>query len=97
VRRDPIARFEKYLVQDKKWLTANEHATLVAEVDAYLADERAKAEASPMPDPAEDAKHQGVYCNPSCHDIKPKYAPVKFGVGKKIVKQKSSEAEVHLK
>jgi TPP-dependent pyruvate/acetoin dehydrogenase alpha subunit len=97
VRRDPIARFEKYLVEEKKWLTRDTHARLVAEVDAYLADERAKAEASPMPDPAEDAKHQGVYCDPSCHDIRPKYAEVKFGVEKRAVKQKSSEAVVHLK
>ena len=97
LKRDPVARFEKYLVEDKKWLTKDAHAKLVAEVDAYLADERAKAEASPMPDPAQDAKHQGVYCDPSCHDIKPKYAAVKFGAEKKIVKQKSSEAAVHLK
>lgn len=97
LKRDPIARFEKYLVEEKKWLTKDAHAKLVAEVDAYLADERAKAEASPMPDPAEDAQHQGVYCDPSCHDIKPKYAAVKFGTERKIVKQKSSEAAVHLK
>jgi TPP-dependent pyruvate/acetoin dehydrogenase alpha subunit len=97
LRRDPIARMEKYLVEGKNWLTKEVHSKLVSEVDAYLADERAKAEASPMPDPAEDAKHQGVYCDPSCHDIKPKYAPVKFGTEKKNVKQKSSEAAVHLK
>jgi TPP-dependent pyruvate/acetoin dehydrogenase alpha subunit len=97
LRRDPISRMEKFLVDDKKWLTKDAHAKLVSEVDAYLADERARAEASPMPDPAEDAKHQGVYCDPSCHDIKPKYAPVKVGTEKKSVKQKSSEAAVHLK
>src|SRR6185369_15621149 len=92
LRRDPITRFEKYLVDGKKWLTRKEHDTLVAEVDAYLADQRAEAEASPMPDPALDAKHQGVYCDPSCHEITPKYATVKFGVEKKNLKQKSSEA-----
>jgi TPP-dependent pyruvate/acetoin dehydrogenase alpha subunit len=97
LRRDPITRFEKYLVDDKKWLTRKEHDALVAEVDSYLADQRAKAEASPMPDPALDAKHQGVYCDPSCHEIKPKYAAVKFGVEKRAVQQKSSEAAVHLK
>jgi TPP-dependent pyruvate/acetoin dehydrogenase alpha subunit len=97
LRRDPIARFEKYLVDDKKWLTRKEHDALVAEVDSYLADQRAKAEASPMPDPALDAKHQGVYCDPSCHEIKPKYTAVKFGVEKRAVQQKSSEAAVHLK
>jgi TPP-dependent pyruvate/acetoin dehydrogenase alpha subunit len=98
LRRDPISGMEKFLVDDKKWLTKDAHAKLVADVDNYLADERAKAEASPMPDPAEDAKHQGVYCDPSCHDIRPKYAPVKFGTEKKAVsKTKSSEAAVHLR
>jgi TPP-dependent pyruvate/acetoin dehydrogenase alpha subunit len=98
-RRDPITRFEKYLVEEKKWLTKDAHAKLVAEVDAYLNDQRAQAEASPMPDPAEDAKHQGVYCDDACHQIKPKYAEVKFGKKKKAApKQKSAEAAaVHLK
>ena len=52
---------------------------LVAEVDAYLEQERAAAEASPMPTPEEDRKHQSVYCSPECHEIRPKYAKVKFG------------------
>jgi TPP-dependent pyruvate/acetoin dehydrogenase alpha subunit len=97
LRRDPIARFEKYLVEDKKWLTVKEHDALVAEVDANLADERAKAEASPMPDPSVDANHQGIYCDPACHEIKPKYAEVKVGREKKAAKQKLREAAVHLK
>jgi TPP-dependent pyruvate/acetoin dehydrogenase alpha subunit len=96
-KRDPIARFEKYLVEEKKWLTRVEHDALVAEVDRYLEEQRAAAEASPMPTPGEDAKHQGVYCSPECHEIKPKYGEVKFGTEKKETKQKKDEAAVHLK
>ena len=50
-----------------------------------------------MPTPEEDRKHQGVYCSPECHDIKPKYGEVKLGTekGKSIlVKQ---DAAMHLK
>ncbi|HWR34713.1 MAG TPA: thiamine pyrophosphate-dependent dehydrogenase E1 component subunit alpha [Clostridia bacterium] len=97
LKRDPIARFENYLVEDKQWLTREAHDKLVAEVDEYLARQRAEAEASPLPTPEEDAKHQGVYCDPSCHDIKPKYGEVRFGVEKKVSKQRSSEGAVHLK
>src|SRR5512147_2767727 len=77
-KRDPIARFKDYLVNQKKWLTLDAHDQLVAEVDAFLDRERAAAEASPMPSPEEDRKHQGVYCSPACHEIKPKYGAVKF-------------------
>ena len=98
LKRDPIARFEHYLVQDKQWLTSDEHTRLVAEVDRFLAEERARAEASPMPDPAEDAKHQGVYCDDGCHQIKPKYQEVKFGVEKKgTAPAATGEAAVHLR
>src|SRR6478609_7440762 len=33
-RRDPIARFENYLVNVKKWLSVQEHAELIAEVES---------------------------------------------------------------
>jgi hypothetical protein len=51
-----------------------------------------------MPDPETDKMHQGVYCDPSCHQIKPKYGPVVAkprehgSTGPKVV-----EAAVHLK
>lgn len=96
-KRDPIARFKKYLVNAKNWLTPEAHDQLVAEVDAYLNDQRNQAEASPMPTPEGDAKHQGVYCSPECHDIKPKYAAVEFGTEKRDSKQKSDDTAVHLK
>jgi len=97
LKRDPIARFEKYLIEEKSWLSRESHDKLVAEVDSYLADQRSQAEASPMPTPDEDAKHPGVYCSPECHEIKPKYAPVKFGTEKNDSKQKPDETAVHLK
>ncbi len=96
-KRDPIARFENYLVNEKKWLTRKAHDELLAEVDAYLEQERAAAEASPMPTPEEDRKHQGVYCSPECHEIRPKYAAVKFGTETKNPKSRAGEGAVHLR
>lgn len=96
-KRDPIARFENYLVNVKKWLTRDAHDKLIAEVDGYLDEQRAAAEASPMPSPEEDATHQGVYCSPECHEIKPKYGEVKFGTETKKSAKPKGEATVHLK
>jgi TPP-dependent pyruvate/acetoin dehydrogenase alpha subunit len=96
-KRDPIARFENYIVNVKKWLTHDAHDKLISEVDAFLEQERATAEASPMPTPEGDRKHQGVYCSTECHEIKPKYGEVTFGTGKKLAKSNTDEAAVHLK
>jgi TPP-dependent pyruvate/acetoin dehydrogenase alpha subunit len=96
-KRDPIARFEDYLVNVKRWLTQAAHDKLVAGVEAYLEQERAAAEASPMPTPEQDRKHQGVYCSPECHEIKPKYAAVRFGTEKRRLRQRTEEAAAHLK
>ncbi len=74
--RDPIARFENYLVNEKRWITAEENAKLIDGVERELEADREAAVASPMPDPETDKTHQGVYCDPSCHQIKPKYGPV---------------------
>jgi TPP-dependent pyruvate/acetoin dehydrogenase alpha subunit len=77
-RRDPIGRFENYLVNVKKWLSTRQHADLIREVDAYLEREREIAVNSPMPAP--ETAEGGVYCENGCHQIKPKYgAP---GVGR---------------
>jgi len=94
--RDPIARFEKYLVNVKKWLTPQENENMIADVERQLEQDRDAAVASPMPDPATDKTHQGVYCDPSCHQIKPKYGPVvaKLRTG---ADPKAVEAAVHLK
>jgi TPP-dependent pyruvate/acetoin dehydrogenase alpha subunit len=70
-KRDPIARFENYLVKVKKWLTSRENENLVADVERELEEDRDFAVASPMPEPESAAG--GVYCEPGCHAIKPKY------------------------
>ncbi len=69
-RRDPIARLEDYLTKVKGWLTQEENARLIAEVEREIEAERAVAEASPMPDPATTPQH--VYCE-GCHEVKPRY------------------------
>jgi TPP-dependent pyruvate/acetoin dehydrogenase alpha subunit len=98
-RRDPITRFEHYIVEEKKWLTRKAHDHFIADVESQLERERAAAEGSSMPTAQEDAQHQGVYCDSNCHDVKPKYGPVKFGVtpSNKATTTKDSEAAVHLR
>src|SRR5450755_3155271 len=78
--RDPIARFEKYLIETKRWLTTEENQELIAEVERDLEAERDAAVASPMPDPETDKTHPGVYCDAACHEIKPLYGTVKAAV-----------------
>jgi pyruvate dehydrogenase E1 component alpha subunit/2-oxoisovalerate dehydrogenase E1 component alpha subunit len=94
-RRDPIARFENYLVNVKKWLTTAENRKLIADVEAQLERDREIAVSSPMPTPESAAG--GVYCDPSCHDIKPKYAVPKVDKKKASPKPRLSETAVHLK
>jgi len=92
-RRDPIARLENYLI-GKKWLTPQENERLIAEVERVLDEDREFAVNSPMPEP--QTAVGGVYCDSSCHKIKPKYAMPQFkkrGTGK----LKQSESAVHLK
>jgi TPP-dependent pyruvate/acetoin dehydrogenase alpha subunit len=96
--RDPIARFEKYLIETKRWLTTEENQELIAEVERDLEAERDAAVASPMPDPETDRTHQGVYCDPSCHLIKPLYGTVKAAVrARSSAGPKPGDAAVHLK
>jgi TPP-dependent pyruvate/acetoin dehydrogenase alpha subunit len=91
-KRDPIARFENYLVRVKKWLTPDENAKLIAGVDAELEADREFAVASPMPAPETAAV--GAFCD-GCHTIRPKYATPKARTTKTALK--TSEAAVHLK
>jgi TPP-dependent pyruvate/acetoin dehydrogenase alpha subunit len=96
--RDPIARFENYLINQKRWLTAADNHQLVEDVERELEADRDAAVASPMPDPVTDKTHQDVYCNPSCHNIKPKYGRVTAKLReKKQAEEKAAEAAVHLK
>ena len=93
-KRDPIARFENYLVNAKKWLTPEQNKELIAEVEREIEIEREAAVSSPMPKP--ESALGGVYCEDGCHDIKPKYGVPKV---KEMggIKPKQSEAAIHLK
>jgi acetoin:2,6-dichlorophenolindophenol oxidoreductase subunit alpha len=92
-KRDPIARFERYLV-GKGWMTPQENEKLIADVERELEGDRDFAVASPMPQPASAAG--GVYCESGCHEIKPKYgAPrVKF---RNPGTNKRTESALHFK
>jgi TPP-dependent pyruvate/acetoin dehydrogenase alpha subunit len=93
-KRDPIARFENYLLHVKKWLTPTENRELITRVDQQLESDREFAVASAMPEPESAAG--GVYCENGCHDIRPKYAAPKVKDGA-ISRLQRSEAVVHLK
>jgi TPP-dependent pyruvate/acetoin dehydrogenase alpha subunit len=93
-KRDCVARFENYLVNVKKWLTNEENAALISDVERVLDEDREFAVNSPMPTPESAAG--GVYCQDGCHEIKPKYEmpKVKKGTGAAF---KQTEAAVHFK
>jgi TPP-dependent pyruvate/acetoin dehydrogenase alpha subunit len=93
-KRDPIARFENYLLHVKKWLTRAENEKLIAGVDAELEADREFAVASPLPEPETAAG--GAYCEGGCHEIKPKYGVPKVKMGKSSASRRT-EAAVHLK
>ena len=92
-KRDPIARFENYLVNLKKWLTNQENAALISEVERVLEEDRDFAVNSPLPTPESAAG--GTYCQPDCHEIRPKYGIPK--VKAMTSARKQTEAAVHLK
>src|SRR5205807_10269286 len=92
-KRDPIDRFENFLLE-KKWLTAAQNQKLVDEVEKELETEREFAVNSPMPEPHTAA--EGVFCDEECHKIKPKYGtPGLHKRGK--AKLKETEAAIHFK
>ena len=92
-KRDPLARFENYLLKDKKWLSAKENEALIKEVEEVIEAEREVAVNSPMPTP--ESAEGGVYCEDGCHEIKPKYGMPKVQKGSAAYKE--TEAAVHLK
>jgi pyruvate dehydrogenase E1 component alpha subunit/2-oxoisovalerate dehydrogenase E1 component alpha subunit len=94
-KRDPIARFENYLVKAKKWLTPPENEKLIADVEAQLERDREFAMNSPMPAP--ESAVGGVYCDASCHDIKPKYAMPNYKTKNTSAKREVTQAPVHLR
>jgi TPP-dependent pyruvate/acetoin dehydrogenase alpha subunit len=93
-KRDPILRLEKHLL-DKKFLTPQQNQELIAGVERQLEEDRDFAVASPLPDPESAAG--GVYCDPGCHEIKPKYGTPKSSVSKSGITTLRREAAVHLK
>ncbi|MFB3812862.1 MAG: thiamine pyrophosphate-dependent enzyme [Terriglobales bacterium] len=93
-KRDPIARFENYLVNVKRWLSPEDNGQLKAEVGRQINEDRDAAMASPMPDPA--TTPQNVYCD-GCHEIRAKYAVPEFPVRETKEVKPKSEAAVHLK
>jgi TPP-dependent pyruvate/acetoin dehydrogenase alpha subunit len=92
-KRDCIARFEDYLVKQKKWLTSQENAALISDVERVLDEDRDFAVSSPMPTPESAAG--GVYCEGGCHDITPKYGVPKVKKGSGAFKQ--TKAAVHFR
>jgi TPP-dependent pyruvate/acetoin dehydrogenase alpha subunit len=93
-KRDPIARFENYLLNTKKWLTSPENENLIADVERELEADRDYAVASPMPEPESAAG--GVYCEGDCNVIKPKYGMPKVKM-RSTAGPKQIEAAIHLK
>jgi len=91
--RDPIARFENYLVQVKHWLSPEEHRKLIAEVESYLEQEREMAVNSPMPN--SESAEGGVYCEAGCHSVRPRYAAPRPRVFDKTSVPRSKPAALH--
>jgi TPP-dependent pyruvate/acetoin dehydrogenase alpha subunit len=89
--RDPIARFEKFLLE-KKWLTSDQNQALIADVDRELDADREFAVNSPMPDP--EKTPQEVYCE-GCHEVKLRYGVPKVRTPKTPAIRKQSETTVH--
>jgi len=94
-KRDPIARFENYLLNVKKWLSPTENRELIAGVDQQLEADREFAVASPMPQP--ESAGGGVYCENGCHQIKPKFGTPRAKVGKSASFKQTEAAVHHLK
>jgi TPP-dependent pyruvate/acetoin dehydrogenase alpha subunit len=94
-RRDPIARMENYLVNQRKWLTPTENRELIARLDEQIEREREAALASPMPEP--ESALGGVYCEQGCHEIKPKYGRPKVRKASPGGLPDETDAAVHLK
>ncbi len=93
-KRDPITRFGNYLMNQRKWLTAQQNSELIADLDRFLEEEREIAVNSPMPAP--ESAVGGVYCENGCHEVKPKYAMPK-SAPRKSTALKSTDAAVHLR
>jgi len=68
---DPIARHEKFLLQEKI-LDAKNKKEIEGKIEALLEKDREFAESSPMPPP--ELAEKGVYCTgDDCHKIRPRW------------------------
>lgn len=93
-KRDPITRFEDYLVNVKKWLTPAANRELIADVDREIEAEREIAVKSPMPKP--ESAMGGVYCEDGCHEVRPKYGTPTVKKGKPAnTKHKDKNTQLH--
>jgi TPP-dependent pyruvate/acetoin dehydrogenase alpha subunit len=92
-RRDPILRMEKYLIE-RGWLTPEEAKKIHVDVDTLMEEERAFAEASPMPNPA-DAGTDVYFDNAA--GIPLKYGEVRVQNANASAKLAESSATTHYK
>jgi TPP-dependent pyruvate/acetoin dehydrogenase alpha subunit len=92
-RRDPIVRMEQYL-KETGWMTEAQMKEMHADVQRYIDEERAKAEAAPMPSPEEAGTD--VYCD-NLIDIPVKYGEVRVKQSNAGRKLSESSAPGHYK
>ncbi len=64
--RDPIARHEKYLTENKLW-DGKKKAEIDARIEKLLDEDQEFAESSPFPPP--ELAEKGVYCE-GCHEVR---------------------------
>jgi hypothetical protein len=83
-QQDPIARYEKYLTDNKLWDAAKK-SEIDARIDSELDADQKFAEESPLPPP--ELAEQGVYCE-GCHNIQAQWQRAKA----EVMPPKSSEA-----
>jgi pyruvate dehydrogenase E1 component alpha subunit/2-oxoisovalerate dehydrogenase E1 component alpha subunit len=75
-QQDPIARYEKYLTDNKLW-DATKKSEIDARIDRELDADQKFAEESPLPPP--ELAEQGVYCD-GCHTIQAQWQRPKSDV-----------------
>jgi len=92
-RRDPILRMENYM-KETGWMTETQMKELHKEVQRFVDEERAIAEAAPMPQPEEAGTD--VYCDNSV-EIPVKYGEVRVKQANRNRKLAESSAPGHYK
>jgi pyruvate dehydrogenase E1 component alpha subunit/2-oxoisovalerate dehydrogenase E1 component alpha subunit len=85
-QQDPIARYEKYLTENKLWDAAKK-SEIDARIERELDADQKFAEESPLPPP--ELAEQGVYCD-GCHTIQAEWRRAKT----EVMPPKSSEQAV---